>query len=94
MDKQIPLFEESRPVHFAGVDDELGEVCSVCGVDLDDQNRAGTDDEPMCRFHYLNCGFLLQWVSRGGTKGVLEEMVAETPDWLLRDMGVSRVQSA
>lgn len=84
----MPLFEASRPVRFASIDDELGEVCSVCGVELDDQNRAGTDDEPMCRFHYLNCGFLLHWVSRGGTKEVLEKMVAETPPWLKREMGM------
>jgi hypothetical protein len=71
---------------FKSVDDELGEECGCCGVPLDDQNRSGTEEDPMCQQCYFNFAFLTEWVKRGGTPEAKERMLEDTPNWIKRNL--------
>jgi len=71
---------------MTSIDDELGETCTICGIELNDQNRAGTNQEPMCRMHYMNIGFLMEFMVGGGTPEVMKKMLERAPNWVLRDM--------
>lgn len=76
---QFSLSEPPKEIKFASVDDELGEICSVCEIELDDQNRNGSEAYPMCTGCYINMAFLNEWLNRGGTPEALEELKANTP---------------
>lgn len=72
---------------FCSVDDEDGEVCSICGCELTDQNRAGSRDDPMCNEHHIAVFMLTAWVCEaGGTKDGLRNLMENTPNYIMREI--------
>lgn len=84
MTAQMPLFPapSAPPIVFRSIDDEDGEICGLCEIELHESNRSGTEENPLCNACNQRLFFMIEWFRRGGTPAALDELKTEGPVFL------------